>query len=193
VKQRKQVGAGKTNLPAGDAATSRANLKLGSAAGAKATAAKRKLAMEQEQGIARKVYETLWNPIGFNAKKRLTFIEAYSQGGTVKQAAAKAGISEVTVFKAIRKDPEFAAQYKQARETNTDAMERLAEQLALSSDNARPTMLIFMLKARRPNVYRDNATITHEAGDSFAAAFAQAMMTATTGKPQSVAETEAVH
>jgi hypothetical protein len=85
----------------------------------------------------------------------------------------------------VRRDEEFAAAWADAIEEATETLERVAVRRAMVGTD-RPifnggkqvgtvrevsdTLLIFLLKARRPDVYRDNAKIEHEVTGDLAVA-----------------------
>lgn len=74
-----------------------------------------------------------------------------------------------------RKDPVFLERWQQAYDHFTDKLEVKAEAMAMSAWAASPTMLIFLLKARKPNVYRDNVKVEHGGSISFVSDFVNAM------------------
>ena len=96
-------------------------------------------------------------PGTFTPEKKAQFLELYAGGGTVRQCAAMVGVSHVTVFNHVRKDEEFKAQFAEAVEGNTDALEDLLHDLALARN---PVAIFGMLKARRPQKWRENVNLT---------------------------------
>lgn len=86
------------------------------------------------------------------------FLEAYQQLGTVTHAAARAGVARSTVYAAIDADPTFSADWREARESAIEGLERVAIQRAVDGSD---TLLIFLLKSLRPERYRDNVKIEH--------------------------------
>jgi len=113
--------------------------------------------------------------------------DAYAVGLTVNAACAQAGVSSVAFHRYRRLHPEFDAnEWAEAEALNTMELERRAHELALSSDHRNCTMLIFMLKARKPSVYRDNVSVQHSGAIEFAASFAAAMETITNGASSTV-------
>jgi hypothetical protein len=85
-------------------------------------------------------------------------LEAIATGATVSQAAKAGNVGRTTVYDKIANDPKFAAAFDNATEQGTDLLEAEATRRAISGSD---TMLIFLLKARRPRRFRDNATIEH--------------------------------
>jgi hypothetical protein len=94
----------------------------------------------------------------FTPEKQIEFIELYSRGGTVKQAAAAVGVSFVTVFRKIKADEHFAEMYRLAMDLNTDQLEDLLHTHATKGNIA---ALFGTLKARRPEKWRDNVRMEH--------------------------------
>ncbi len=84
------------------------------------------------------------------------FIESFRASGIVRLAASSAGIDRDTVYKRRWRDPGFAADWAQAREDAIDVLEAEARRRALSGSD---TILMFLLRANRPAMYRDNARL----------------------------------
>lgn len=105
------------------------------------------------------------------------FLDTLKIGGHVVQAATAAGITKQAAYKARHADEDFALAWADAIDEATETLERVAVRRA-TAGTERPvfykgevvgtiremsdTLLIFLLKARRPDVYRDNAKIEHE-------------------------------
>lgn len=110
-------------------------------------------------------------PGTFTTLKKDQFLTLYSRGGSVRAVAKAVGVSTVTVFNHARNDPEFRDKYHQAMESNTDALEDVLHEMALQGNVA---AVFGILKARRPERWRDNyqarATVVHGFPTSFAAA-----------------------
>lgn len=94
----------------------------------------------------------------FSHPKKAEFIDAYIELGTITHAARKAGISRRTVYDWRQADEEFALALHDCREQVTDDLER--EAITRAKDGS-DTLLIFMLKANRPEKYRENVKIEH--------------------------------
>lgn len=105
-------------------------------------------------------------------KSRQTFIEALTSTGNVSHAASVVGCNKTTVYNHRKSDPEFAAEWEEALEAGTEALEQEARRRAMGWEEERWTkdgshtvhkhsdlLLIFLLKARRPEVYRDNPPV----------------------------------
>lgn len=100
-------------------------------------------------------------PGKFTAEKKAEFLEAYETGLTVREAAAKVGVSCVCVFNHVRSNEEFAKQYHTAMEVNTDALEDGLHTLARNGNVA---AIFGTLKARRPERWRDRVDLSNQDG-----------------------------
>ena len=103
-------------------------------------------------------------------EKRAAFLEDLANHGNVTQACETIGVGRVAIYKWRNEDPEFMADWEAALELGTDALED--EAVRRGRDGVlRPvyqggaevgavreysdTLLIFMLKARRPDKFKD--------------------------------------
>lgn len=108
--------------------------------------------------------------------RKAKWLEAFDEEGTVFQACKKAGIGRSTVYEWRQKDESFAIAWHDVEEATTERMEREAYRRSVegtvrdiyhqgevvgSERQYSDTLLIFMLKARRPERYRDNVKIEH--------------------------------
>lgn len=114
-------------------------------------------------------------------KKRETFLAALTAAGNVSEACQAAGIGRTAAYAWRAADAEFAAAWDGALEEAADRMEREAFRRAVegvekpvfgslgqglgSGEVGRvreysDTLLIFLLKAARPEKYRENKTFT---------------------------------
>lgn len=100
-------------------------------------------------------------PGKFTAEKKAEFLAAYEAGLTVREAAAKVGVSSVCVFNHVRSNEEFARQYHTAMEVNTDALEDGLHTLARNGNVA---AIFGTLKARRPERWRDRMDLSNQDG-----------------------------
>lgn len=109
----------------------------------------------------------------FPLKKR-RFLECFAQTGSVNRASQHAGVSRRTHLK-WKKEKTFAAAHEEALSVAVDLMESEARRRGVEGTlepvyyagkavgairRYSDTMLIFMLKAARPEKYRDNYTDT---------------------------------
>jgi hypothetical protein len=106
----------------------------------------------------------------FTQEKRLLFLESLALGNTVERAAESASVSARIVYEHRNTDAEFAAAWERALEAGTQVMEQEAFRRAVQG-TTKPvvsggqiiawvrefsdTLLIFLLKARRPHIYRE--------------------------------------
>jgi len=111
----------------------------------------------------------------WTSKKKVAFCEALAMGVTVATAAQSVGMSRSGAYKQRESDPAFAAAWREAYEASTELLEAEAFQRAMGRDevvgvdkDGQPVvvrkysdlLLIFLLKARRPRVYRDQVDVT---------------------------------
>ena len=94
-------------------------------------------------------------------QKRAKFLEVLAEGWSVQKAAAAAGMGRSAAFAWKREDHEFAAAWEAAYEDGTDHLEDVAQSRA---EGASDTLLIFLLKGRRPNKYRERIEHTGKDG-----------------------------
>lgn len=86
------------------------------------------------------------------------FLKAYAETDMIGEAAKIAGVTRQTVHNHRQKFEEFALAFADAQESSTEGLEREAIRRAKESSDV---LLIFMLKSRRPQVYRDNVKVEH--------------------------------
>ena len=85
-------------------------------------------------------------------KWREPFLDALMQHGNVSRAARTAKISRMQLYRDRAADPEFAAAWQAAQQTGLDSLEDVANVRARRDSD---TLLIFLLKAHRPEKYRE--------------------------------------
>ena len=105
---------------------------------------------------------------------RKAFIAALARSGNVTAAAEIVGKTRAGAYKARSTSPTFAKQWDQALEEASDAMELEAKRRAMSGVEEpvyyqgqeigrvrkySDTLLIFLLKAHRPEKFRDNVSV----------------------------------
>ena len=112
-------------------------------------------------------------PGTFDAKKRQAFLDAYAAGDTIRAACRKAGTNSTTISNTTRSDPDFKKAYEAATDQNTDKLEQIVDEMARTNRNM--VACFFLLKARRPHIYRDNLQVTHNASTELTTAFTAAM------------------
>ena len=80
------------------------------------------------------------------------FLSSFSQCGNITRSSEAAEVTRQAVFYAHKRDPDFRALYEEAKEESIERLEDVARKRATdSSDN----LLIFLLKAMRPEMYRE--------------------------------------
>jgi hypothetical protein len=84
------------------------------------------------------------------------FLELFAATGNVLLAARGAGVTRAAPYKRAQASPTFAAAWTRAREDAIDVLEGEARRRALSVSD---TLLMFLLRAHRPTMYRDNARL----------------------------------
>lgn len=95
------------------------------------------------------------------AKRKQVILDAVAAGMSLTQAAERAGVHRMTVTKWRDKDPEFDAAYDVALEQGADRLEDRVLEISRSDTPQALTACIFLLKARRPEKYRDRYHIEH--------------------------------
>ena len=114
------------------------------------------------------------NRIKRTPQRRNKFLKALAEYGIVGTACKAAGIGRTMAFQWRQDDPVFASQWNEAVEQATELLEKEAWRRA-SEGWEKPvfqngsqvgtireysnTLLIFLLKALRPDRYRDNAKV----------------------------------
>ena len=90
------------------------------------------------------------------SQKKAKFLSELAKGKTVTGAAGIATVSARQLYR-IRKDNEaFAAQWDEAVDSGTEFLEDVARKRAVDGSD---TMLIFLLKGRKPATYRDRLAV----------------------------------
>lgn len=86
------------------------------------------------------------------------FLKVFEDSGIVTEAAKAAGVSKATVYRHRAEDEDFAARWAEVEEWSTEELEQVAYKRARDGDT---TLVIFLLKARRPEVYRESQYVEH--------------------------------
>jgi hypothetical protein len=100
--------------------------------------------------------------------KKKAFLLAYSRVGTQSKAAEIAGITRKTHHDWMNREHDereaYRAAFAEAEEHSIEALENELYRRAMagSSDQSSMTGIIFALKAKRPNVYRENLRVQHQ-------------------------------
>lgn len=83
---------------------------------------------------------------------RLKFLDGLRMHGVVTRAAMEAGIDRDTAYYERQRDQTFAVEWQEALDRGVDMLEDVAKQRAFAGSD---TLLIFLLKAHRPERYRE--------------------------------------
>lgn len=94
--------------------------------------------------------------------QRDRFLDALARTASVTAASQAAGIGRRTAYNWRNADEEFASAWDDALESGTDALEDEAIRRALDGSD---TLLIFMLKARRPEKFKERVANEHTSPD----------------------------
>jgi hypothetical protein len=114
-----------------------------------------------------------------DAKKLDTFLDRLSDGHTVKNACKEAGIGRRTAYDLRENDQAFATRWAEAEDEGVEVLEQEArrravdgvEDFKMAGDERVPvlrysdTLLIFLLKAKRPGIYREHFKHEHSGPD----------------------------
>ena len=95
-----------------------------------------------------------------------TFLSSLETTGNIRASCAQAGINRTTAYNAKEANAKFAARWDVAIE---DAIDRLEFEAVRRAREGSDVLLIFMLKAARPNIYRDRVDVQHAGQVSFSA------------------------
>ena len=120
------------------------------------------------------------NRTKLTAEKREQFLDVLSRGGTVTKAARAIGIRRAYAYEVRDREPDFAARWEEAWAEGTETMEdeghRRATEGVVKEKGVyhrgslvateveiaySDTLLMFMLKGRKPETYRDNVSLEH--------------------------------
>jgi hypothetical protein len=97
----------------------------------------------------------------FRHHKKRAFLTAFAATGNIQRAALASGVDRSTHYDWLQRDPEYPAVFDQVRNVAIEYLEAVAHHRATRSENPSDLLLIFLLKAARPEVYRDNLTYKH--------------------------------
>lgn len=118
--------------------------------------------------------ETIWTDW------QLTFLLKLSETANVSESCRKAKISRMQAYRVRDEDPGFQMAWDEALQMATEALELEARRRAMqgvregvyylgkrtgSITRYSDTLLIFLLKAHKPEAYRDNHRIEHTGKD----------------------------
>ena len=86
------------------------------------------------------------------------WLEVFRDTGNVRLACHAANVKRITAYHYRDADPEFAQEWTEAEEDACDRLEAIARQRA---EKVSDTLLIFLLKAHRPEKYRETVRQGH--------------------------------
>ena len=91
-------------------------------------------------------------------EKRQEFLDNLSEWGSIHKAAELSGLSRRTVYEWRADDAEFAAKLETARALGIEHLEDIARRRAMENSD---TLLMFMLRSLKPDVYCDKSRVDH--------------------------------
>ena len=113
------------------------------------------------------------------ARRKRVFLEVFQKTGTIGPATRVAGIDRVAVHRWLEHDEQFELEYNLAKEDAVDSMEEEARRRAVEGvvqeqpiffrgqqvgvkviTDYSDTLLMFLLKAARPDKYKDRVDVT---------------------------------
>lgn len=92
---------------------------------------------------------------------RHEFIKAFRAYGIVTLAAKQARRGRTSIYEERKKNEEFAEAWAEAENIATDILEAQAITRATHHEKPSDTLLIFLLKARRPEKFREQFKLDH--------------------------------
>jgi hypothetical protein len=94
-------------------------------------------------------------------KTRKNFLDALAKGYSLSRAADEAGHAIGTFKRWRAEDKDFAQDWDDAIESGTDKLEDRARDRAMRDSD---TLMTFLLKARRPEKYRERTSVEYSGG-----------------------------
>jgi hypothetical protein len=89
------------------------------------------------------------------------FLDQIRAGRSIKDACARAGVGRRTVYDRRDRDPEFAQVLADALEDACDELEAEARRRALQKDKPSGALLMFLLRAYRPERFGNKIDHNH--------------------------------
>jgi hypothetical protein len=86
------------------------------------------------------------------------FLEALEKGHTVAGACKAANVGRTTAYEARQRDEDFAVAWRDLEEHAIEVLEAEAYRRAIDGSDR---LMMFLLKARRPDVYRERMDVRH--------------------------------
>jgi hypothetical protein len=100
-----------------------------------------------------------YSPPAHFAQEKKKVLELLAISACVSEATHGAGVGRRTYYEWRKADAEFAIQSEKAIEASTAGLEAECRRRAMKGSDL---LLIFLLKARKPDVYRENIKIEYE-------------------------------
>ena len=91
------------------------------------------------------------------SKRKTAFLEQFARAGTIAGACRLVGISRECVTSWRNNDPAFEQAFMDTELDITNTLESRAMSQAMNGDTP---LIMFLLKARRPDMYREKQTIS---------------------------------
>ena len=105
-------------------------------------------------------------PTGYTYKDhkihRAKFLKAISNGDSINHAVKAAGLGRSTVYRWRDEYEDFRLAWEEAIEDGIERLEDAAYQRALEGSD---TLMIFLLKAKKPKIYSDRQRLEHTGAD----------------------------
>jgi len=86
--------------------------------------------------------------------KKILFLQEFPKHGTISKTAQAINIHRSSINRWRNEDPKFKEAFDDIENGLTDTLEESAMERALSGSE---TLTIFLLKSRRPQIYRENS------------------------------------
>ena len=96
------------------------------------------------------------------AKQKEVFLKCLANGDSIRSASEQVKVVRQTVYNWKENDEEFAAAWDEAMEAGIERLEDAAYNRAMEGSD---TLMIFLLKAKRPKVYSDKQRLEHTGAD----------------------------
>lgn len=93
------------------------------------------------------------------SRARAAFLESLGKTGQIAKSARAAKVDRTTVYQWKRKNPEFARAWDEALELAADMLEDVAFQRATRPSDPSDSLLTLLLKAHKPEKYRERSEV----------------------------------
>ena len=103
------------------------------------------------------------SPNRITSEQKIKVLEAIAKSGNYTVAAQHAGTTRATIWAESKRDKKFAADILSARDAYADVLEAILDsRIKNDKDKMGAILLMFSLKANRPDKYRELSTVKHE-------------------------------